>query len=63
MSGDVFVSSFERGSAQPRHARPRTFPPVHEAAVVRPLPVTSCARAHLPRRQARALRGDSKNFF
>ena len=57
------LSPFERGSAQPRQAQPRTFPSVYEAISVRPLSVAPCAYTHLPRRQARAFRGESSSMI
>ena len=58
MAGVVSVSPIERGPAQPRYAQPRTFPAVHEATAVWFISVTHHTSAHLPRRQARTVRGE-----
>ena len=58
ITGDVSLSPLKCGSARPRHAQPRAVPPVHEAIAVSSVPATSRACTHLPRCQARAVRGE-----
>ena len=57
-AGNVPVPALECGTAQSQHQRPRALPAVHEAAALRLVPVAAQALPHLPRRQARAIRGE-----
>ena len=59
IAGDVSLSSSECSLAGKRHACSRTFPAVYEVIALRSVPAAPYSRTHLPRRQARAVRGES----